>query len=343
LPKEENSSAIESSAKLPSEISNNLNILNTPRKPPRMNPSVSDSQLCRMKNDTKHSTEKNPNDSIANRKRNPVLPRKPPCLRKSTGAEELPNSTFYIDSPESESNGDSGNITGKTQSSTSPERNCHSHEKSMHISSSDSQLGRLPKSNSCLKPNNVSNVGCTPPLPRKPVRMHSPASRDSAEGTRNDVGYNRGGRLSLPNERVSSIPFQIQTDIKCDDQEMKPPKLPDKAASNIKRRENDNEQITSPRQVVKQASTERLSQPNPPPHRPPPPPKHQGPSRRPPPGLPKRPSLEGKRKSGPPPLPSAPRPVSIARENALKPVRNFRRRSHSEGDIIDVVHDEGNS
>ena len=109
-----------------------------------------------------------------------------------------------------------------------------------------------------------------------------------------------------------------------------------------KRRDISNEQMTIMKESNKQASIERsgLNQRRPPPERPPAPVAHQNPARRPPPGLPKRPSLEGNRNTNPPPLPNAPRPMSIARENAVR-VKNIRR-SQSEGDIFSADDDDGN-
>ena len=334
LPKEKihSSSATDVNAKSQTDIANTFNVLNLPRKPPRLSSSVSDTQICSNQG-KKHSTEKHSSDGTANKRRNPALPRKPTCLRKSVALEEMQNSTFYVDSAENENiiYGDTEKTSVKSQSTISLKCDSHPKERCLHTALSDSQLGKLPKSSSYLKPDHkgVSNVGCTPPLPRKPARTPLLAANQAIDSFKNKDSE----RPLSPNEkRTLSTPFQIETDIKCDDREAK---LPDKTGSvldenkrmpNSKREDNNNEQKTS--------ETKR------PHNRPPPPPNQQGPPRRPPPGLPKQPSIEKRRRSEAPPLPSGPRPVSIARENALK-MPNFHRRSLSEGNIIDAVEGEG--
>lgn len=344
---------MEVNSKPPTENRNTFEMSKLPRKPPRLNTSASDSQIC-SNEDTRHSTDRNSafvesNDAITNSKRNPPLPRKPTCLRKSSGLEKAQISTFDIDSPEMENiNGESKESLVQNQSATSLDRGRTSKERgNMHTFSSDSQLGKLPKPSSYLKPNNkdnISNVGCTPPLPRKPVRMLSPAANqlteslknnNSAERMKNDDSFDRRRNRSPPYEKRVSTSFDIKTDIKCDEKQMS--SLPgesdfgneeNKRIPNTKLRYNENKQTTTAKQVDEPASVGRSgsNKRNPPPDRPPPP----GPPRRSPPELPKRPS---KRKSEPPPLPDTPRPVSITRENAVK-IKPFRR-SQSVGDIQD--------
>ena len=380
LPKEspepvqnENNSTTDANSKPSTENPNTFDMSQLPMKPPRLSHSSSDTQIC-LNEHTKRSTERNSmfvesNDTVAIRKRNPPLPRKPTLLRKSTGPEEAEIITFSIDSPLENVNRESKKDLVKNQSATSLEQNSTG-KGNMHTSSSDSQLGKLFKPSSCLKPNNtgnVSSVGCTPPLPRKPVRMRTPAAsqvtdflknNDSVDRMKNGSGFNKARSRSPPNEKqISSTAFHIEMDIKCE--ERKAPSLPDKTSSttdnsvfvseeniripNTKRRDNENEQTTSAKQVDKQASIGRsgTNQRKSPPDRPASPLSHQGPPRRRPPNLPKQPSLEGKRKSGPPPLPNVPRPVSIVRGNALK-IKNIRRRSQSDGAIFYDDDNEGN-
>lgn len=370
---DENNSTTESNLKTSTENPVTLDMSKLPKKPPRMSSSSSDSQLV-WNVGARATVERHPmsaksNDDITNKKRNPPLPRKPTCLRKPTGPEEVETSTFYIDSEMENVNGDSKERLVENQGAASHGQN--SREKIVvDTHSVDSQLGKLPKPSSYLKPNNkdnVSNIGCTPPLPRKPVRKLASTANQVIDALKNNDSRNRvwsdsslnksSGRSPLNQREVAITSFEIRTDINCD--EKKVSNLSDQSGSNTKnpdfvseenkrlpskkRRDIGNEQMTSMKGSDKQARIERsgLNQRKPPPERPPPPLAHQSPARRPPPGLPKRPSLEGNRKTNPPPLPNAPRPMSIARGNAVR-LKNVRR-SQSEGDIFNAGDDEGKS
>ena len=337
-----------------------------------MSTSSSDSQLLSnagaRETVEKHSMSAKSNDDVTNKKRNPPLPRKPTYLRRPTGPEDVETSTFYIDSEMENVYGDSKERLVENQNVAS--RGQNSTEKSvMDRHSWDSQLIKLPKSSFYLKPNskdNVSNIGCTPPLPRKPVRKLAPTANqvidalknnDSRETVWSDSSPNKSIGRSPPNQKeVAITSFEIRTNINCDEIEVS--NLSDQSGSNTKnsdfvseenkrlpskkRRDICNEQMTIMKESNKQTSIERsgLNQRRPPPERPPAPVAHQSPARRPPPGLPKRPSLEGNRNTNAPPLPNAPRPMSIARENAVR-MKNIRR-SQSEGDIFSADDDDGN-
>ena len=370
---DEDSSTTENNLKSSTENPVIFDMSKLPIKPPRLNTSSSNSQLISSvaTSDTvgKKLMSAQFNDDFTNRKRNPPLPRKPTCLRKSTGPEEVETSTFYIDSEMETVDGESKEKLVANQIAAS--HGLSSREKGViNTHSSDSQLGKLSKTSSCLKPNskdNFSNIGCTPPLPRKPVRKLAPTGNQVTNALKNNDSQNRvssdssgdkySGR-SPPNQKeVAITSFEIRTDINCDEEKVS--SLSNQTGSNTKKSEEesrrlpskkgkdiDKEQMTSSKEDDKQASMRRsgLNQRRPPPKRPPPPsahqsPAHQSPARRPPPGLPKRPSLEGNRKSNPPPLPNAPRPFSIARGNAAK-LKHFRR-SQSEGDIFNGDEDEG--
>ena len=367
------SSSTENNLKSSTENPVTFDMLKLPIKPPRLNTSSSDSQLISnvVTSDTvgKKLMPAQSNDDIKNRKRNPPLPRKPTCLRKSTGPEEVETSTFYIDSEMETVNGESKEVLVENQIAASHGLSSRG-KRVMDTHSSDSQLGILPKTSSYLKPNskdNFSNIGCTPPLPRKPVRKFTPTgnqvtnalkNNDSQNSVSSDSSGNKYRGRSPPNQKeVAITSFEIRTDINCDEEKVS--SLSNQTGSNTKKSEEeskrlpskkpkdiDKEQMTSSKEGDKQTSMgrSRLNQRRPPPERPPPPsahqsPAHQSPARRPPPGLPKRPSLEGNRKSNPPPLPNVPRPLSKARGSAVK-LKHFRR-SQSEGDIFNADEDEG--
>ena len=301
-----------------------------PRKPPRQNASSSDSKLA--KDGPRYPAERGPpvllepNDVISGRKRNPPLPRKPTVLRRSTAPEEIQSvsmsSTFCLDSTEME------NINGKSKDSRIVGEGVK-----LHTSSSDSQLSKSPKPSSYLRPGNrdgVSNVSCTPPLPRKPPRKPLPELNQGADSHKN----NRVTVNSLPDKSRPTDETDSASNI---------------ADSVFEANKHNNQQDDRQTNIGSSRSNSSLRRP--PPDRPPPPlnrqapspdpsPSH-GPPRRTPPNLPKRPSLDGKQKSTPPPLPNAPRPPSIARGNAVKLGRLGR--SQSEGNLFEARPNDSDS
>ena len=350
----------ENSAKVEEE--NNLNIQTfdmskLPKKPPRLHTSISDSQIPKIEE------AKLNNDGIANKKRNPPLPRKPTYLRRE---DKVENATFYIDASELDNlNGEGNESSVKNEAGSCTTSGQMSKERNLRTGFfSDSSLGKLPKTSPFLKPNNqehISNVGCTPPLPRRLAKRPSPANiqvTDSSKDVDNSISMKNGGSGSPPDEnRVQTSStglYEIKTDIQCE--EPKPNFLDSETvvASNNFVTENSKRSPNTQRRVCenkKASNTEEMNEQNslaktgsnrrkPLPDLPPSPVANQGPPRRAPPGLPKRPSLDGKRKFAPPPLPNAPRPASIMRENAVK-VKPFRR-SQSAGDIFDGNAKEDN-
>ncbi|XP_028394299.1 rho guanine nucleotide exchange factor 5-like isoform X2 [Dendronephthya gigantea] len=313
-----------------------------PKKPPRLHISSSDTQLVSKHNtgDLKGTSSvffDDLNDSTANTKRVPPLPRKPTCLRKFVEPKEALTSTFYTDAKESEGS------SPENQNATPKERSkMHTH--------SDSQLEQSHKPISYLKPK-TKNIaaGCTPPLPRKPVRRQPPVPNqvtdsvkkeclEIAENNRKIVSSNIGGSNSRPppdRRRISMPPsFEKRTDIKIDDKRRSSEPVQTDSSIQTKSLKEDETENEKTLQTKKSALHRQKLLFN----RPPPPLTNQGPTRRPPPSLPKRPSLEGKRRSEPPPLPNAPRPLSIIRGNAMK-LKRFSR-SQSEGDLFDSAVEE---